>query len=730
MNSVLRNKRLLRILGITCAGATLAVSAILLALGAVWTDYDFKILDIFYRRAVSRGLGPEQSPRIVIATISDRAYDYFGKNVLDRAYVADLNDAFSRLDVAAVGYDLIFARPSNPEADARLTASIREMGSVFLPVGLGYSENRVPFRWEDRGAYEQFRTRYLRKPLEKGEGKPYYATRALMQWDDFAAAAFNSGHISAFCDPDGVYRHMIMLLKVDDAYFPTLSLSMFLEYAGVPSEKLLVEWGKRIVIPATGDSLLEKDVVIPIDDRGRAFIPFPQEWDRCFKKMESDSLLEYMKNENLRGNLTEMFEGKLVLVGDISIGASDLGQTPLESQAPLLILHAAMLNGMLTNTFYSQWSLGETLCLIWGIAILLCLAAFLRSSWFLYGAGLAVVAGITWLTWSQFVHFRLFPIATAGACSAIIFFGLVTSIEVVLGRERSFIKNAFSRYVPGEVVDILLSNPEMLKLGGEERVMTVLFSDLADFTRISENTPPAQLVNHLMEYLTEMTGIVLAHGGIIDKFEGDAVMAEFGAPVPMPDHADRAVKAGLRMQKRLRELREVWSGKGLPALKCRIGINTGSMIVGNMGSSQVFDYTVLGDSVNLASRLEAANKRYNTQLMISEFTRQSLTPGVFRTRILDVITVKGKSKSVRVFEVYGENSEPVDPADELYFAAYGRAFDLYLSRDFEAAEEAFRKALELRPDDPASRQLLERMEGLRADELPPDWDGSIALLTK
>ena len=267
MNSVLRNRKLLKVLGITCVGVILLVTAIIFALGTVWTEYDFKTLDLFYRKAVNRGLGPKQSPQVLITTISDKAYDYFGRNILDREYVAGLNEAFSSLDAAAVGYDLIFARPSNPEADARLTSSIRDMGSVFLPVGLGYSDVSTPFRWEERRAYEQFRTRFLRKPQEKGKAKPYYATKALMQWDDFAAAAFNSGHISAYCDPDGVYRHMIMLLKVDDAYFPTLSLSMFLEYARVPSESLVVEWGKRIVIPATADSLLEKDVIIPIDDR-------------------------------------------------------------------------------------------------------------------------------------------------------------------------------------------------------------------------------------------------------------------------------------------------------------------------------------------------------------------------------------------------------------------------------------------------------------------------------
>ena len=165
-------------------------------------------------------------------------------------------------------------------------------------------------------------------------------------------------------------------------------------------------------------------------------------------------------------------------------------------------------------------------------------------------------------------------------------------------------------------------------------------------------------------------------------------------------------------------------------MRCRVGVNTGSMILGNMGSRQVFDYTVLGDAVNLASRLEGANKRYNTELIISESTHQDLPPGVFRSRILDVIKVKGKSKAVKVFEVYGEASEPRNNDAMLYYDTYGQAFELYLSTGFEAATEKFRKALRIRPDDPAARRMIERIDALKVDELPPGWDGSIALTTK
>ena len=730
MSLALRSSKHLRLIGLTGAGSLLAISLILLALGTVWTQYDFKLLDLFYRAAVDYGRGPKASPQVVITTITDKTYDSFGKNILDRRDLARVNDALGKLGVEALAYDVIFARASSPESDERFAASIRKQGSVYLPIGLAVSEQERSFRWEEGAAYEKFRAESLRKPKEKGTGRPFHAVRALMQQDRFSEEAFNTGHISAYSDPDGVYRHVLTLIKVDDSYFPTLTLSMFLDHMRIPFEKILVEWGRRILIPATKEGFLEKDLIIPIDEQGRAFIPYPAAWDRAFKKMEAHALLKYMEDENLQGNLLDFFESKFVFVGDVSIGAADLGNTPLEADAPLVLLHAAMLSAMLTNTFFAKWSLFETLLFMWGVGALLCVAASLKSSGVLYCTGIAAVLGIIGYTGVEFVRFQLFPVATVGGGMLIVFFALLTSLELAVGKERSFIRKAFARYVPAKVVDTLLSKPELLQLGGEERVMTVLFSDLAGFTTISEGMTPAQLVRLLNEYLTEMTEIVLSEGGIIDKFEGDAIMAEFGAPLPIPDHADRAVRAGLRMQMRLRELRKLWAERKLPELRCRVGINTGPMIVGNMGSDQVFDYTVIGDSVNLASRLEGANKRYDTYLMISESTHVCLTPGLFRTRVLDVIKVKGKSKAVKVFEVFGENSAGSLDGIEPYYRLYHEAFETYLSRDFPAARKKFEEALSLRPKDPAATDMIERIDGLNPDHLPADWDGSIALTSK
>jgi adenylate cyclase len=227
-----------------------------------------------------------------------------------------------------------------------------------------------------------------------------------------------------------------------------------------------------------------------------------------------------------------------------------------------------------------------------------------------------------------------------------------------------------------------------------------------------------------------MTAIVLEQGGIIDKYSGDGIMAEFGAPLPVPHHADQAVRTALYMQRRLEELRPQWRQQGLPELHCRVGINTGTMILGNIGSEQVFNYTVTGDPVNVASRLEGANKYYQTRVMISEFTHDCLTPNLFRTRLLDAIRVKGKLQPVQVYEVYGESTDAI-PADDLqYYQAYHEACAAYLARRFDVARAQFKAALALRPKDTAAREMLDRMAGLDPAALPHDWDGVKIFETK
>ncbi len=296
-------------------------------------------------------------------------------------------------------------------------------------------------------------------------------------------------------------------------------------------------------------------------------------------------------------------------------------------------------------------------------------------------------------------------------------------------RQKAQIRGAFSHYVPGKVVSELLKNPEMLRLGGEERVMTVIFSDVAGFTTISEKLTPTQLVELLNEYLTAMTDIVLAHDGIIDKYEGDAIMAEFGAPLPDERHAVKACFAALDMQERLVDLRASLKAGGKPELYARVGINSGPMVIGNMGSREIFDYTVMGDNVNLSSRLEGANKIYNTGIMCSENTRRMVDHAVI-TRELDLIRVQGKTEGVRIHEVIARRDRELDDRRKRLLETYLRGLEAYKDRRWEDGIARFREALAIDPDDGPSALYRERCaEFLRN---PPDenWDGIFTMRTK
>ncbi|MBF0389564.1 MAG: adenylate/guanylate cyclase domain-containing protein [Desulfamplus sp.] len=759
---ILRNKKQRNAIGLVftalMVGIFIIFNVFMNNTGGSCSYFDFKVLDIFYKFAVRYGFGPEASfsPGIVYLNITDETYNFFDKNYLDRKDMATLNNALEQMDTEAVIYDIIFARRSSEDSDREFSQSIESLGNVYMPTALVLSDKPYKFKWKDDVAHERLRYDYLGNPNEieinsktwfslllgdsKNSPKPFYAVKALTQNSSFAISAKGSGDISAKADADGIYRHITMLVKIDDKYLPTLSLAVFLDWAGISLDDVKVEWGKKITIPAAKDNqlsegnLLNKDVIIPIDNQGRTFIPFVNVIGKDFNYMSVNKFLTNFQDEDLRGNLLELFEGKFIFIADIAIGTSDLGYTPLQNDAPLVVTHASLLNAMLTNTFYVEWELGKTILLICLLMIFMATISLLRSSWLLYISGALVVIAIPLFTWFEFISFSLFPVVTVMSTLLVLFLALITTLEASGSKERAFIRNTFARYVPEKVVHTLLAQPEMVSLSGEERVVTVLFSDIADFTTISESLSPGELVHLLNEYFTEMSDIIMNNGGIIDKFQGDSIMAEFGVPIPMNDHADKAVTAALEMLERLSELREIWKNKGQQHLiYCRIGINTNNMIVGNIGSKKVFDYTVIGDAVNLASRLEGANKHYGTSLMISEFTHAQLTQGRFKTRILDYVKVKGKSEPVRVYEVYArvvgntQNCENRSSEDN-YYITYHKGFEAYLNQRFSKAIELFSLSLSLKPNDKASIIMLERINNLLNSKLLQNgWNGSVSL---
>ena len=273
----------------------------------------------------------------------------------------------------------------------------------------------------------------------------------------------------------------------------------------------------------------------------------------------------------------------------------------------------------------------------------------------------------------------------------------------------------------------MLKDPSKLKLGGDKKNLSVLFSDIRGFTTVSEKLTPEELVHLLNEYLTAMTDIVFKYDGLLDKYMGDAIMAVFGAPLDQPDHPERACMTAIRMMEKLKKLQKKWSDEERPVLDIGIGINSGDMVVGNMGSEMRFDYTVMGDSVNLGSRLEGINKEYGTNIVISEFTYEKVKDTLL-CRELDSVRVKGKALPVRIYELLGERkySEKLSG----FVSAFEEGLVNYRQYQWDEAIFCFKKAIEIRSGDPPSELYIKRCDGLKENPPETGWDGVYTMTKK
>ena len=730
MKLKLRNKKVVRSLLLVVAIIVFLLSVIALIIDVPWNTLDYKATDVFYKYALDNGKGVPVSDRVVYLTISDKTYAALHSNVLSRKMLAEMNNNLAKLHPQSVMYDLVFAHPGDSLSDKIFAQSIANLGVVYLPAAFSLTTEQRKFKWEEGVFFNRLKNEYGKVLTTSGGGLPYNAMNCLPQHDPFAQNAFGSGHISSLPDVDGTHRHFALVIKTDSLFFPTPTLAMFLDYVRIPFEKIKIIWGESLTIPALPEGFLEKDMVIPIDKNGKVYIPYPVMWEKIPKMIEVQNFNAKCAEEKYSNDLSNYFESNFVFVGDVSTGISDLGNTTIENGVPLVAIHAALMNSFLADRFYKQENNDLLFVCLFITALFLSIAIVSKNNFYLYLANVLLCVGIVVFTYYEMLAFRLFPIITAIMGVQTIFVAIIITIQIIAAKDQKFIRGAFSKYVPKKVVDNLLERPETLKLGGEERVLSIIFTDIAGFTTISESLPPTTLVPLLNEYLTEMTDIVLDNGGIIDKFLGDGIIAEFGAPLPMINHADNAVITGLSMLKRLEELGGIWKQKNIPQLKCRVGINSGNVIIGNMGSSQVFDYTVIGDTVNLASRLEGANKLYGTYFMISEMTYVMLTPGKFRTRVLDIIKVKGKHNAVKVYHVIGYAKDAISDNLHDYYHTYDQAFNFYLNKNFAEAKTLFQKGLALQPEDKACNEMLRRIAYFEEKGIPSDWDGSMTLTEK
>ena len=537
-----------------------------------------------------------------------------------------------------------------------------------------------------------------------------------------AAAPAHLGNVFQDNETDGLMRRHALLVEHLGRFFPSLALAAYL--VAHPTVKPELD-GRELVL---GDRR------IPLDDEGKIAIRFHgggriYQHVSAYAVLQSQSLLDEGKPPVVP---PETFRNKYVLVSATAYALRDIRVTPVARTHLGAEVHANVLDNLEHNHFVVRVSrttdaaIAFLLALVLGIGMVATWTAIPYSVVALLAtaAGTAAVIGGYWVLAGYLYdgHGIWIAVATPAVGAIALTFGSLLVTSSIERGDRRFAQQALGRYTSPALMRELVAHPKYLSLEwGEKREMSVYFSDIAGFTTISEGLTPERLVALLNDYLTNMTDLVLKHGGVVDKYIGDAVMAFWGAPLPDPDHARKAVVCALAMRRRCEELRPKWEKEYGQSVAARAGVNSGTCIAGNMGSKHKYNYTVMGDMVNLASRLEGANKPYGTYLMISEFT-YALVRDVVDTRELDYMTVKGKDKPVRVYEVLGESGQ-VDELTMRAIEVYEEALLLYRGRSFEKAIETFKKALEIKPTDGPSKMYISRCEHFLAEPPPDGWDG-------
>jgi len=573
-------------------------------------------------------------------------------------------DFLARAPARLVAYDVTFGAPdtrsgfamgadtvTGEDSDTAFAESVKRAGNVLLLVDATFTGEKADAPVPPDQGYRLNTSNVLERQT------------ILMPYPALASAAAGFGHNYFALDPDGPLRHTVPFVRSRGIDLPSLGMAAALRSRGAnPGQAVLEDEALRIGDVHMPLSLVQADTPDgresfywrAIDFRGPALLEDLK--TRPYSSYAFYDLL-YSEEQLLAGETPKvdpnLFKDKIVFVGVTASGLFDVFETPFaRGKMPGIQVHAAAADDVLSNRFLRPAAEAWRIATVIAAGLLIgWLAVFTPAWWAAFGAiaGVAVFGGLalrlfaagTWINVTQ-------PVLAA----SVALFGGVAYQYFVEGREKRKISRLFGRYVSKDVYEQLVANPALAELGGQRREMTVLFSDIRGFTTVSEKGEPEAIVTTLNEYFTRMVDVVFRHQGTLDKFVGDMVMALFGAPIEDPDHAEHAVAAALDMVHELEQLNVRWREQGRPTLDIGVGINTGPMIAGNIGSEAIMSYTVIGDAVNLGSRLESLNKQYGTRIIISESTRQQLK-SQYILRPLGEVVVKGKTTAVAIFEVVG-----------------------------------------------------------------------------
>ncbi|MFQ5993518.1 MAG: CHASE2 domain-containing protein [Acidiferrobacterales bacterium] len=581
--------------------------------------------------------------------------------------------------------------------DVTLGEAIAASGKVILSMVFLMSEDEARQRpvGEAAEVFAQVRNQAIHASTPPGAGPvdfPMIEPAGLVaNLPELRANARYTGHINSIPDVDGTLRWAPLIIKYRDLYFPSADVQAVRAYRN--GDELVLRASEYGV---TGLSIGEH--VISTDESGRALIHYhgPEQTITTFSI--ADLFSDEISSDVVRDNI--------VLVGATAKGIGDIRVTPFGPTYPGVEIRANTIQNLLDGDFVTRpgWMLMVDALVIITLGALLSVVLPRIGMW--TGAGLVtalfvayivivVVVFRTQLVWLNIVYPSVLIMAMF-VCSTI-----AKYLSAETGKRQ--IKSAFQHYVPATVVDQIIDNIDHLRLGGEKRALTVLFSDIRGFTSVSQSLPPENLVRLLNIYLTQMTEKVFKHDGLLDKYVGDAIMAVYGAPIYREDHAVLACRTALDMLEELPGLQKDWRTKGLPALDIGIGINTGPMVVGNMGSKDRFDYTVIGDAVNLGSRIEELNKTYGTNILMSEFTYECVRSEFPYLREIDLAKVRGRREPVKIYELMQPDRYPSMDWLSDFRSAYS-----FVHQD--KLDEALRifEHLDVTVHDPVSRYYVRR----------------------
>ncbi|MFH1136538.1 MAG: adenylate/guanylate cyclase domain-containing protein [Pseudomonadota bacterium] len=623
--------------------------------------------------------------------------------------------------------DLLVREKEKADYDLALSRAIGEVGDRVV-LGYFFHMNRddsvahiSPEELERKiEGVREGRYPFVRLTSREVELKTAHFSRAFMPEANIpllSDVARFCGFFNMFPDPDGTVRWVPMAIACRDQYYMPLSLQALRASLDQASSALNVS---QVGVEAVSVGPFN----LPTDEMGRLLVNY---------RGPGRTFPHYSIVDILDGNLpAATFRDKIVLVGATAVGIYDMRVTPFDSLFPGVEIHANVIDNILHRDFLVRpnWTAVFDLALILLTALILGLLLPRASAVTAPVLGMGLAAAIVGTNYLLFVHGLWANIVYPVTTLILVYTSITIFRYVTEEREKKKIRGAFSYYVNPSVVTEMLKNPEMLKLGGDKRIMTVLFSDIRGFTTISENMDPESLVHLLNQYLTAMTSIVFKFDGLVDKYIGDAIMAVWGAPLSQPKHASLACRASLEMMHELENLRKTWAleDPGLPFIDIGIGLNSGPMVVGNMGSDTRFDYTVMGDSVNLGSRLEGANKQYGTNIIIGEMTFEQVKEELI-CRELDAVAVKGKARPVRIFELLGEPGKV--PRDKILMVrAFSRGIMAYKNRRWDEAMKIFSAINVYYPEDNPTELYLERTAELKLNPPAPDWDGVFVMKTK